>query len=151
MNSIEILNLFNKKNIDFAWQTEIQIYKGCSYTADRISACKVNEIVLSENQFESNDFNLQIIENHFIKGQRIGTLKMEKFITKDLKERVHISINDYLFETKLLNRLAKINRDCEVYQAKHSSSCLIFDYKDFEVLLMKTLSKDSCLNFVLDN
>lgn len=149
MNSKQILNLFKEKDIDFTWQTEVLRYNGCSYTTDRISACKVKEIVLTHKKFETNKVNLQILENHFEKYKRLGTLEIQKLNIKDLKERLYIGINDYIFDTSLLKRLVKINLDCEVYSSKISNKLLIFDYKDFEIILFKTLGKEGSLNFIL--
>lgn len=149
MNSIQILNLFKAIEEVYHWQTEILRYNGCSYTTDGISACKVKEIVLFENKFNVSEINLQILDNHFEKWTRLGTLEIKKLNTKDLKERKYIGINDYIFDTMLLKRLVKINLDCEVYDSKISSNLLIFDYKDFEVILFKTLGKEGSLNFML--
>lgn len=149
MNSIEILNLFKEKDNYFTWQTEILKYNGCSYTTDRVSACKINKIVLQNNKFSTPEINLQILKKHFEKNKSLGTLEIKKLNTKDLKERKYIGINDYIFDTSLLKKLVKINLDCEVYTSKASSNLLIFDYKDFEVILFKTLGKEYSLNFIL--
>lgn len=148
-----ILDLFKETDKDYTWQTEIIDYNGYYYTTDRISMCRVKKEIpiLSNNYFDTNHINLQILENHFIKGNIIGILDIKKFNTKDLIEREFIGINDYVFDTKLLRRLTEINKDCIVYNSISSNNFLIFEFEYCEIVLCKTLQNTNYLNFKISN